>query len=112
HDVARAVVDELGDGAGADRAHVVRLIAEPVEHGLALAEDRLVTANPDGELPALRAARTAAHGRIQHVHATSPEDAFDPPHDGGRVRAEVEVDLAGAHARENALVSERTGLAL
>ena len=57
--IAGAVVHELGDRAGADRADVAGLVADGVEHGLVLVEDRLVAADPDRELAGLgaRAAR-------------------------------------------------------
>src|SRR3989442_1731049 len=97
HGIARAVVHELGDGAGADRPDVGRLVAHRVEHGLVALEDLLVAADPDGELARLRAARPAAHRRVQHVHAALGEDLADPPHHGRRVRAEVEIRLAARH---------------
>src|SRR5207245_1879841 len=41
-DIARAIVDELGDRARADGSHVVGLIADGIEHRLVALEDRLL----------------------------------------------------------------------
>src|SRR5205085_7656490 len=60
--VAGAVVDELGDRAGADRADIARLVAHRVEDGFVAVEDLLVAADPQRELPGPSAARPAADG--------------------------------------------------
>ena len=47
HYRAGAVVHELGDRAGADRADIGRLVAHRVEHALVAVEDLLIAADPD-----------------------------------------------------------------
>ena len=54
--VPGAVVDELGDRAGADRSDVDDLVAHGVQHGPVRVEDRLVAADPDRQPPAPGAA--------------------------------------------------------
>src|SRR5262249_14460433 len=49
HGVARAVVDQLGDGARADGADVDRVVAHGVEHGLVAGVELFLASAPPGQ---------------------------------------------------------------
>src|SRR5262245_32222484 len=74
HGVAGAVVDELGHGAGANRAHADDLITHGVQYGLVFAEDRLVPADPDRHLARARAPRPATHRRVEDMDTSRGEE--------------------------------------
>src|SRR5207302_4274688 len=63
--VPRAVVDQLGDGAGSDRTHLDDLVADGVEHRFVALKDLGVTADPDRQLAALCAGWPATHRCIK-----------------------------------------------
>src|SRR5258706_8327809 len=94
-----AVVDQLGDRAGADRADVLRLVADRAQHGQVFVVDRALTADPERELSRLRALGSAAHGRIKHAHALFGHRFIENPNALRRVRRQVEPhrrrDFAG-----------------
>jgi len=48
--IAGAIVHELGDGTGADRADIAGLVADRVEHRLVPVEDLLIT-RPERQAP-------------------------------------------------------------
>jgi hypothetical protein len=50
HHRTGAVVHQLGDRAGADRADIGRLVAHCVEHGLVAVEDLLVVRTPQSSV--------------------------------------------------------------
>src|SRR5208283_4541401 len=67
HHCTGAIVHELGDGAGADRADIGRLVAHRVEHRLVAVEDLLVAAGPDRHLAAGSTPGAAADRRVENV---------------------------------------------
>src|SRR4051794_17943298 len=80
HDRAGAVMNQLGDRAGADRPDVFRLVAHRVEHALVAIELLLVAADPDRHLAAGRAARAAADRRVEHIEVLLGEGGADLAH--------------------------------
>ena len=54
HRIAGAIVHQLRDRAGADRADIAGLVADRVEHLLVPVEDLLVAADPQRQLAATR----------------------------------------------------------
>ena len=86
--VAGAIVDQLGDAPGADRADVDHLVADGVEHRAVLVEDGFVAADPDRQLARLRTGRSAAHGRVEQVHAARGERRVEPSGERGRAGAQ------------------------
>ena len=105
-------MDQLGDGAAADGADVVGLVADAVEDGLAAVEDLLVAADPDGEVSGGRTAGSAADGRVEDLDAAGSGLFVDAADERGRAGAEVEVDLALTHALEDTVLAEADGLDL
>ena len=111
-DVAREVVDQLGDEPGADRADIGRLIADRVEHLLVCVEHLLVASEPDRELAGVSADRAATDGRVHHVDPLLREDHVEAAHQRRRVRTQVEPGGAGAHACQQAIIPKSDRLDL
>ena len=111
-DVAGAVVDELGNGAAADGANEEGLVAEDPEQRKAAVEDLAVAADPDSELAGPGTAGATTDGSVEHVYAFVGEGLVDAADDGGGVGAEVEVGLAGGHARQQAGLAQGDGFYL
>ena len=106
-DRAGAVVHQLGDRAGADRADIAGLVAHRVEHALVAVELLLVAADPDRHLAAGSAAGAAADRRIQHVEVLLGEDRVDLAHHRDRVGRHVEKRGVGLHALDQTVLAER-----
>jgi hypothetical protein len=104
---AGAVVHQLGDRAGADRADIARLVAHRVEHAFVAVELLLVAADPDRHLAAGGAARPAAHRRIEHVEVLFGEGGVDLAHDGHRIGRHVEERGIGPHPLDQPVGAER-----
>ena len=105
-DVTRAVVHQLGDGAAADGAHVVGLVADGVQHGLAPLVDLPVPAHPDGQVHGPGTAGAATHRRVQYMDALGRELLMDAADQAGGAGAQVKVNLAGAHPRQQAILPQ------
>src|SRR5439155_16019950 len=101
-----AIVHELGDRAGADRADVARLVADRVEHLFVAVEDLLVAADPEGETPGGGAPRPTANRRIEHIDAFFAKAAVELAHQRRRVGREVEPGAAFRHPGKKAVGSE------
>src|SRR5205085_6581492 len=87
---ARGVVRELGDGAGADRADIERLVADLAQHRNVAIVESAIAAHPDRELAALRAARTATDRRVEEVHLLRRERSVQRSYARRRVGRELE----------------------
>ena len=107
HDRARAIVHELGDRAGADRADIFRLVAHRIENALVAVELLLVAADPDRHLARGSATGAAADRRVKHVEVFFREGGVDLAHDRDRVCRHVEKGGVGLHALDETAWAER-----
>ena len=103
---ARAVVDELGHRARADRPDVVGLVPHRLEQRPVPVEHRAVPAHPDRQPSRPRPDRPAAHRRVEYMRPARREQPMQPPHQRGRIGAEVEERAALAHAVDEPLRAE------
>ena len=107
HDVAGAVMHQLGDGAAANRPDIVGGVADGVEDGFVLVEYGPVAAHPDGQAAAGGAGRAAADGGVQHTDAQESGLVVNLADQRRRAGAQVEIGFAGAHSRHNAVLAQR-----
>ena len=97
---------QLGYRAAADRADVVSLVADGIQHRLVAVEQLLVAADPDCQVAGARPARPAADRSVQHIDALLGVKLVDAADDRGGVGAEVKVNLAGAQALQHSLLAQ------
>ncbi len=102
-----ALLSELRPQPAAERAHVEHGIAVGLEHRTGPGHGVVVPADVHGEPPGGRGGTTAAHRRVDHVHARRRgrrRDLAALVGADGRVQGE---DAAGRHPREHAGRPER-----
>jgi hypothetical protein len=107
HHRTGAIVHELGDRAGADRADIGGLVAHRVEHPLVAVEDLLVAAAPDCHLAAGRPRGAAVDRRIEHVEVLVGKGGVDLARHRHRIGRHVEEGGVGAHALDQTIWPER-----
>src|SRR5712691_10286537 len=97
---------QLGDSASTDRADVVRLVSDSIEHMFILVVNRSVATDPDRQPPATGPVRPATDGSVQHVCAHLGEHVMDVANQRRRVSAQIEVDFAWAYPMQQAVLTE------
>ena len=103
------VVDDLGQRAHAQFAHVEDVVADALEDGLVLVEGGAIAADHHGEFGALSAIDAVGDGGVEHGDALLRCPGGKAADRGGEVGGEVEADGAGSGAGEDAVGAEQDG---